>query len=53
MLHSCWDSVDRPNLRVIKVLVENTVQSRSKLGNKLKNTGNTGNNSCELDFSLT
>ena len=48
MFHFFWDSVTMPNLRVTKVLVENRVQSKSKLGNNLKNTGNTGYTSCEL-----
>ena len=36
MLHSSQDSVIRPNPRVTIELVENTVQSGSKLGNSLK-----------------
>ena len=53
MFHSSQDSVNKSNQRVTKVFVENTVQSGSELGNSLKNTGNTGNTPCELDFSLT
>ena len=52
MFHSSQDSVIGSNLRVTKLLVENTVQSNRKLGNR-KNTENTGNTSCELDFSLS
>ena len=48
MFLSSWDPVSRPNLRVAKVLVENTVQSGNKLGNSLTNTGNSGNTSSEL-----
>ena len=53
MLHSSWDSVNRPYLRVTSVLVERIVQIGNKIENSLKNTGNTGNTSGELDFSLS
>ena len=52
MFHSSQDSVNRPNPRVTKVLVENIAQSGNKLGDSLNITGNTRNTSCELDFSL-
>ena len=50
MFHFSQDSVNRPIPWLTKVLVENIVQPGSKLENSLKNTGNTGNTSCEVNF---